>query len=121
MNTGFLMIILTLLETGQMSAAFVNTQKLEDCEHRATGVRAILEGQNVPIKHLVCRSSSATFEPYSHGNDKDAVRHSYIISFDARDATVVKNTSGSPCEDAAPGKPIRYCATSAQKLLSEEN
>lgn len=124
MKLGFLMIVLTLLESGEMSAAFVNTDTLEDCERRAKAVRAILE-QRVPIKDLVCRSSAATFEPFSHGAE-NAGLHSYAISFDAREAWITPRAGNAPCDgdsaDArAPPKSIRYCATSSQKLISEGN
>ena len=43
MASAFLMIILTLTSGAQLSAAFVNTPTLEDCEKRASIVRGILE------------------------------------------------------------------------------
>ncbi len=119
MKLGFLMIVMTLLENGQLSAAFVNTDTLADCERRAKAVRTILSGQNVPIKDLVCRSSTARFEPFSH-EAPTTPPHSYVVSFDERDAWIAPRTDDTPC-DGDPAKPIRYCATSAQKLLSEGN
>jgi len=119
MKLGFLMIVMTLLENGQLSAAFVNTDTLADCERRANAIRMILSGQNVPIKDLVCRSSAAKFEPFSHGAPSTQA-HSYVVSFDEREAWITPRTDDASCE-AGPAKPIRYCATSAQKLLSEGN
>ena len=66
MKLSFLMIILTMLESGDMSAAFVNTDSLDECERRAKAVSTILAGQNLPIKDLVCLRSEATFVPLSH-------------------------------------------------------
>mgnify|MGYP002621790349 FL=1 len=63
MKLGFLMIILTLAEGGQPSAAFVNTATLEECEQRAAVVRGILEQGEYPIEEMVCRASDAEFEP----------------------------------------------------------
>jgi hypothetical protein len=119
MKLGFLMIVMTLLENGQLSAAFVNTESLEDCERRAKAIRTILSDQKIPIKDLVCRSSAAKFEPFSHGAPS-AQAHSYVVSIDEREAWITPRTDNAPC-DGDPAKPIRYCATSSQKLLSEGN
>ncbi len=120
MKLGFVLIVMTLLENGQLSAAFVNTESLEECERRAKAVRTILSDQKVPIKDLVCRSSAARFEPFSHGGATSAPAYSYVVSFDDREAWITPRTDDAPC-NSDPAKPIRYCATSAQKLLSEGN
>lgn len=124
MNAGFLMIILMLPQPGEISAAFVNTATLEECEQRAKAVRAILTGQKALIANLVCRSSGARFEPFSHGTDS-AARYSYIVAFDDKSATVVPKASGATCEtkpvEPEAAAPARYCATSTQKILSEGN
>lgn len=125
MKLGFLMIVMTLLESGQMSAAFVNTASLDECERRAATVRAILSNGNMPLKELVCRRSDATFEPFSH-DAQPAHAHRYLISFDDIDARITQLSDDAPCgNDSAaehdPAKPTQYCAVSAQKLLSEGN
>ena len=43
MKLGFLMIVMTLLENGQLSAAFVNTESLEDCERRAKQLNEVYQ------------------------------------------------------------------------------
>lgn len=116
MKLGFLMIVLTVLENGQISAAFVNTQTLEECHGRAAAVRTILEDGNYPIEHLVCRASQAAFEPFVHGMDQFAGQQAYLVSFDDETATVEPVAS---CEEAATQQGARYCATSTQKLLSQ--
>ncbi len=114
MQLGFLMIVLTLLESGQMSAAFVNTQTLEECEDRAAVVRSILEKGDVEIKEMACRPSEAEFEPFAHGEDADAERYTYAISLDATSVKVEQVASCEPADTSANGQ---YCATSTQKLL----
>jgi hypothetical protein len=116
MKLAFLMIILTLPDNGQLSAAFVNTQTLEECEKRASVVRSILDKGDIEIKQMVCRSSGALFEPFVHGTEGDAERYAYSISFDDRNATVEAIASCSAADAAEQG---RYCATSTQKLLSQ--
>lgn len=114
MKLGFLMIILTLLENGQMSAAFVNTQTMEECGKRAATVRTILEKGGVVIEHLVCRASQVQFEPFFHGTEDEPGRQAYLISFDDKTATVEPVAS---CEATRTPAAARYCATSSQKLL----
>ena len=116
METGFLMVILTILAGGEMSAAFVNTQTLEECETRAATVRSILEKGGVVIEHLVCRTSPLQFEPFVHGAEEEAERRTYLVSFDDRTATVEPVAS---CEAAGASAEGRYCATSTQGLLPQ--
>jgi hypothetical protein len=116
MKLGFLMIILTMLDDGGLSAAFVNTQTLEECRDRAAVVRAILEQGEQPIEQLVCRASQARFEPFVHGADADAERRAYLISIDDEIATVEPVAS---CDAAAASRDGRHCATATQKPLSQ--
>ena len=116
MKPGFLMIVLTLLENGQLSAAFVNTQTLDECEGRAAAVRVILEDGEFPVKQIVCRASEAQFEPFVHGTDEAAARQAYLVSFDDETAIVEPVAA---CEAAGAAGEGRYCATSSQKLLSQ--
>ncbi|HRO48842.1 MAG TPA: hypothetical protein PLW75_01770 [Hyphomicrobium sp.] len=125
MKLGFLMIVMTMLESGEMSAAFVNTASLDECERRAAAVRTILSNGPVPLKDLVCRRSDAAFEPFSH-DAQGAHAHRYLVSFDDTDAKITQLHDDTPCgTDSAtardPSKPSQYCAVSAQKLLSEGN
>ncbi len=115
MKLGFLMIIFTLAEGGQLSGAFVNTATLEECEQRAAVVRGILEQGDMPIEQMVCRASDAEFEPFVHGMEAYAEPQSYIVSFDDERATVEKAAS---C-DGAPPAPGSWCVTSMQKFASE--
>ncbi len=116
MKLGFLMIILTLTDNGQLTGAFVNIATLAECEDRATVVRSILEKGDYPIEHMVCRASDAEFEPFAHGMEEFAERQSYIVSFDDAHATVEKVSSCDGRESAAPGS---WCVTSTQKFASE--
>lgn len=115
MKLDFLMIILTLVDNGQFSAAFVNTATLAECEQRAGVVREILEKGDYPIEQMVCRTSGAEFEPFAHGMEEFAERQSYLISFDDTTAKVEKVAS---CDGAKPA-PGTWCATSTQKFASE--
>lgn len=116
MKLGFLMIILTLADQGQLSGAFVNTATLEECEQRAAVVRSILEKGETPIEQMVCRASDAEFEPFAHGMEEFAEKQSYVVSFDDQHATVEKVES---CDGRAPAAGQTFCVTSTQKFASE--
>lgn len=114
MKLGFLMIILTLVE-GNLSAAFVSTATLEECEDRAAVVRGILEKGEYPIEQMVCRAADVEFEPFAHGMEETAERKTYLVSFDDRTATVEAVES---CE-AVPAKAGQFCATSTQNFAAD--
>lgn len=116
MKLGFLMIILTLVDNGQLSGAFVNTATLEECEDRAAVVRGILEKGEYPIEQMVCRASEAEFEPFAHGMEDTAEKQSYLVSFDDARATVEKVES---CDGQETAAAQTWCVTSMQKFASE--
>ncbi len=113
MKLGFLMITLTLLGDGQLSAAFVNTETLEECEQRAAVVRGILEKGAYPIEEMVCRAAEVEFEPFVHGMEEPTDRQAYLISFDDTKATVERVESCEPASVQAG----QFCATSTQKIV----
>ena len=115
MKLGFLMIIFTLAEGGQLSGAFVNTATLEECEQRAGVVRGILEQGDMPVEQMVCRASEAEFEPFTHGMEAFAEKQTYIVSFDDERATVEK---AATCDGVTPAAGS-WCVTSMQKFASE--
>ena len=113
MKLGFLMIILTLVD-GNLSAAFVSTATLEECEDRAAVVRGILEKGEYPIEQMVCRAADVEFEPFSHGMEQSADSQAYLISFDDKAATVEAVASCA----AAQVEAGQFCATSGQKIVA---
>ncbi|MBB5215282.1 hypothetical protein [Parapusillimonas granuli] len=117
MNIGILMLVLTFADGGQLSAAFVNTPTMADCERRATAVRAILEKGGTRIERILCRESEARFEPFVHGDAQGKERQSYLIRIGERRASVQWMAPGQACRPDG-GEPA-YCATSAQKLLAK--
>ena len=114
MKLGFLMIILTLVD-GNLSAAFVSTATLEECEDRAAVVRGILEKGEYPIEQMVCRAADVEFEPFAHGTEETAEKKTYLVSFDDMTATVQAVES---CE-AAKAEPGQFCATSTQNFAAD--
>lgn len=124
MSINMLMIILTVLEGGQLSAAFVNTASEDECGRRAAMVRTVLEAADTPITQIVCRESTAKLSRYTHNVPADAPRHPYLIRFDQRQASVTVLPALQACEPAQANSAdgmSSYCATSTQSLLPADS
>lgn len=117
MSMTVLMIVLTM-GTGdgaQLSAAFVDTESIADCEERAARVTAIVAETDTPVKDSICLPSAQRFEPFMHGVEDDAPRYSYLIAHDDRQATV---TSVESCDSVTPAEG-EVCAVSVQQMLAK--
>lgn len=118
MTLGFLMIVLTALEGGSLSAAFVRTETRQECEQRAAAVRNILETGNVRVESIVCRASDARFEPFVHGAAPDAPHWRYAIAYDEHAATVTALAPQQECPASNAPQTQHHCATSTQRPLA---
>jgi len=124
MNTAYLMVILSLLGDGEMSAAFVNTDNLANCQQRAEVIRSILTSAGTDLRRIACVPSALRFEKFSHGAPKDAPRHAYLVELTSRSVSVAPVADIDACQrlraanpDVAGGQ--RLCVTSTQKLLAD--
>ena len=121
MNTGIVMIILTLLPGGDLSASFVNTDTLAECEQRLGRIRPILENGKMGLREAGCFRSTAEFDYFDHDPPADAPRHAFLIELESELASVRKLDAPGDCdallaqEDGPVGK-ARYCATSTQAM-----
>lgn len=116
MTAGMLLLILTLADAGQYSAAFVHTPTVAECERRAAAVRTILENGGTQIERIVCRASKASFEPFVHRTEPDSPRQRYLIRVNEEQVVVSPMTDGQACSAGKAGSD--YCATSTQRLLA---
>lgn len=116
MSLTVLMIVLTLGADDRLSAAFVETEGMENCLQRADVVRGILAG-STEVETIICRPSAQAFEPFMHGADMDAglTRHSFLIHEADNRADISRTTA---CASARPA-PATYCATSVQDMLAD--
>lgn len=116
MSLAVLMIVLTLGADDRLSAAFVETENLANCEQRAEVVRGIIAG-SAPIEAILCRESAQGFDPFMHGaeEDADAPRYHFLIRDDGNRAEIAR---ADACPEAKPA-PGEYCATSLQDMLAE--
>ena len=121
MDVAHLMIVLSLLADGGMSAAFVNTDNLAHCEQRGKTLRTILTKGGVDVREVACVPSALQFEPFSHGAAPSAPRHAYLVEFQHDTVSVAPIMDIIECESvvahtAAPPSMRRLCVTSTQAL-----
>jgi len=120
----FLLVILTASEASGLSAAFVGTGTLAECEARGKAIRPILDGAKVDVKEFVCRPSSQRFQRFVHGAPADAPRHFYRLALTADGVSIARVDALEACRAAPqptaaepPGSRI-YCASSSQPMLA---
>jgi len=121
MSIGHVLVILTLLADGQMSAAFVNTPSAAACEARAEAVGAILKKGGADVKTMRCVPSDLRFIRFSHADAQSAPRHAYDLVLGASTLVLTPFESVAACDDnlkrakvASPQQ--RFCVTSTQSL-----
>lgn len=123
MSINILMVVLTLLESGQMSAAFVNTASMKECERRSLMVRTVLETTGARIQQIACRQSTARFTSFSHDDGSPETQHMhYVIQIDPQQASIMVLPPGHTCKNSNDegDNTISYCATSTQSLLLQD-
>ncbi|PLX37808.1 MAG: hypothetical protein C0606_05940 [Hyphomicrobiales bacterium] len=116
MQLGYLLIILSALETGGTSAAFVNTETLESCEARSVAVRKILEAGKVDIKLMKCVPSDLVFKKFSHDGAAEAPRRRFVVSLGEDSVAVREEPDEAACTAADEADAKVYCVTSTQVL-----
>ncbi|MCV3738706.1 hypothetical protein OCK02_21175 [Rhizobium sp. TRM96647] len=119
MNT-IVMIILTLLPSGDLSSSFVNVDTIGECEQRLQRIRPILESSNT-LREAGCFKSEAQFGLFDHDPPAGAPRYDFLVSFDGDLAVVGKVKSAEDCRQAQERKPTsegqrHFCTTSTQDM-----
>lgn len=116
----FLMIVLTLMSNGDLSAAFSSAPNETACGASQRIVGKILTKAGYKIVRIGCFRSSQTFSPYEHGVPDSAPRQTYFITVSGETATVMQKANLAACKDALDSGPKQteasYCATATQTL-----
>lgn len=126
MNTHVLMIVLTTLGGGDLSAAFVGTEGASDCAGRLERVRLILDDAaakgGARVAAAGCFSSGQRFEPFNHdGAPSGSVNH-YRILLSGETAVVARHEGAAACRQAAKapgGSGQQHCAQSRQMMRGD--
>ena len=125
MSAAHVMVILTLLGNGQLSAAFVSTESKDNCEQRAKTVEAILRSGGSDIRLLRCLPSELRFARFTHESSSAAPRYAYLLSVGENSLDVEPVSDLRRCDSlrsdrlAKPGI-TRYCVSSTQALENAE-
>ncbi len=120
MALGHIILILTLLADGQLSAAFVSTADQAECETRATAIGAILKSGGANVQQIQCLRGDQQFERFSHATASAAPRFSYELTvqdgvLNARPVAALAECSAAPSDSAANQ---HYCVSSTQTLVT---
>ena len=121
MGAAHVMLILTLLSDGQLSAAFVSTESKGNCEQRAKAVEAILGSINADIRLLRCLPSELKFARFTHESSSSAYRHVYLLSVGEQSLDIQSVSDLRHCESLRSDKSekpgiTQHCVTSTQAL-----
>lgn len=124
MTAAHVMVILTLLGDGQLSAAFVSTESRQNCEMRAKPVEAILKASKTEIRYLQCLPSDFKFDRFTHGPSSSGTHYTYLLSVGDRYLDVARVEDLQACVSLRADAPVRqgvdhYCATSTQRLRED--
>uniref|UniRef100_UPI002FDE71C4 hypothetical protein n=1 Tax=Denitromonas sp. TaxID=2734609 RepID=UPI002FDE71C4 len=118
---GHIMLILTLLADGQLSAAFVSTTDEAACETRATAIGAILKSGGANVQQIQCLRGGQQFARFSHATASAAPRFSYELT--VQDGVLTANPVAALTDCAAAKTEStanqRYCVSSTQTLVTE--
>ena len=122
MNATFLLVLLTLGDAGQVSAAFVKTDSLIACQTKSKMLAAVISGADTKVLENRCFSSDLEFSKFDH-REKDPTYSHYVVSLADNAIEVIPVKSKIECilgqeKIALKNKnSIVYCTTSTQKKL----
>ena len=119
MNTLFLLVLLTQNAAGDINAAFVNTQSLEQCEQKAMMLEGVFQAANIPVIEKRCIKSPLVFTEFDHVVSSGMIRHFYTVSFDDQSVQITPMPDWQTCmsrqnTDVNQGR--TYCCSSAQSI-----
>ena len=118
MALSHIMLILTLLADGQLSAAFVSTGDRPECEARAVSVGSILKSGGADVQQIQCLQSARQFVKFSHATAATAPRFRYVLTVKDGVLEAAPAESAQACEAARAGSAADqyFCVTSTQAL-----
>ena len=120
MNTLFLLIVLTQNGAGDINAAFVNTQTLEQCQQKALLVEAVFSSSNIPVIESRCSSSGLRFSEFGHASASSMIRYFYLVKLDEESLQIESMPDWYACMSRAKqaaGQGRVYCSSSVQSLV----
>jgi hypothetical protein len=127
MNTTFLLVLLTLGNAGQISAAFVNEDSQSACQSKSKILGEVISASGAKIIKNRCIASQYQFSKFSHAESEseDAVRNSYLISLTEQGVHINQLKNKMECITDKEKMTLDddnkvYCTTSRQQMISDE-
>jgi hypothetical protein len=115
----FLLILLSQNGAGDITASFVNTETLEQCQQKEQMVKAIFTTAELPILESRCMASDLRFSEFGHAVSSSTPRHFYLIRFEQGSVAIQQMPDWRSCmlgQREREGKGWLYCASSIQSI-----
>lgn len=112
--------MLTQNGAGDISAAFVNTETLEQCQHKAQMLEGVFTASKIPILERQCVENELQFSAFQHVATTGMSRHFYLLEFNREGVTVNAMVDWHTCKRylksgiEGSGGSRSYCASSVQ-------
>ena len=119
MKTFFLLIVLTQNGAGDINAAFVNTQTLEQCQQKALLVESVFSASDIPVLESRCIESPLRFSEFGHASSSSKINNFYLIHLDEKGVEITKTPDWYSCMEQQKNalKPANvFCSSSVQSL-----
>ncbi len=119
MKTLYLLITLSQNAAGDINAAFVNTETLEQCQQKAVLVENIFKSSSIPILESRCTKTNLKFSEFGHAANSRNIRYFYLISFNDNSTNIITMTDWKSCmlqkKNNVKHKKV-YCSSSVQSV-----
>ena len=115
----FLLVLLSQNGAGDITASFVNTETLEQCQQKEQMVKAIFTTAELPILESRCIQSDSQFSEFGHATSTRMPRHFYLIRFDQDAVAILQMPDWRSCmagQKEGAGQGRVYCSSSIQAL-----
>ena len=119
MKTLYLLITLTQNAAGDVNAAFVNTETLQQCQQKLIMVESVFKNSNIPILESRCIKSDMQFSKFGHAANSRDIRHFYLTYFDAVTTRIVTMPDWRACMSQKKNNTEQsrvYCSSSVQSV-----
>lgn len=119
MKTFFLLVLLSQNGAGDVTASFVNTETLEQCQQKEQMVKAIFTTAALPILESRCIASALQFSEFGHATSSSTPRHFYLIHFNDEGVGIQPMADWRSCmagQKEGAGQGRVYCGSSIQSL-----
>ena len=114
MSAAHVLLILTLLADGQMSAAFVNTPSAEQCAARGEAIGAVLRKGGANVQQMRCIPSALRFVRFSHADAQSAPRHAFALNYSDTTLDLNPQPDLATCQASLKLTADTLCVTSTQ-------